>query len=68
MTRAGGLDLPGEVAGRVRSTGMVPGWDIADATGHDYACAAELVQVAYAFAQSAVAQITVGARGCSARR
>jgi uncharacterized protein (TIGR03086 family) len=32
------------------------GWDIAAATGHDYAGETELVQAAYAFAQSAVAQ------------
>jgi uncharacterized protein (TIGR03086 family) len=57
LTRAGGVDLPGEVAGRVAiNEVVVHGWDIAAATGHDYACETELVQAAYAFAQSAVAQ------------
>src|SRR6266853_3140397 len=39
MTRAGGLDLPGEVAGHVAiNEVVVHGWDIAAATRHDYAC------------------------------
>jgi uncharacterized protein (TIGR03086 family) len=57
MTRAGGVDLPGEVAGRVAiNEVVVHGWDIATATRHDYACETELVQAAYAFVRSAVAQ------------
>jgi len=64
MTRAGGLDLPGEVAGHVAiNEVVVHGWDIAAATGHDYACETELVQAAYAFAQSAVAQNPGGSPG-----
>ena len=55
LTRAGGVDLPGEVAGRVAiNEVVVHGWDIAAATRHDYACETELVQAAYAFVQSAV--------------
>ena len=64
MTRAGGVDLPGEVAGSVAiNEVVVHGWDLAAATGHDYAGEAGLVQVAYAFAQSAVAQNPGGTEG-----
>ncbi len=64
LTRAGGVDLPGEVAGHVAiNEVVVHGWDIAAATGHDYACETELVQAAYAFAQSAVAQNPNGSDG-----
>jgi uncharacterized protein (TIGR03086 family) len=64
LTRAGGVDLPGEVAGRVAiSEVVVHGWDIAAATRHDYTCETELVQAAYAFVQSAVAQNPGGSPG-----
>jgi uncharacterized protein (TIGR03086 family) len=64
MTRAGGVDLPGEVAGRVAiNEVVVHGWDIAAATGHDYACETALIQGAYAFVESAVAQNPDGSPG-----
>jgi uncharacterized protein (TIGR03086 family) len=64
MTRAGGVDLPGELAGHVAiNEVVVHGWDIAAATGHDYAPETELVQAAYAFVQSAVAQSPEGSPG-----
>ena len=64
MTIAGGLDMPGEVAGSVAiNEVVVHGWDIAAATGHGYGCETELVQAAYAFAQSAVAQSPDGSPG-----
>jgi uncharacterized protein (TIGR03086 family) len=64
MTRAGGVDLPGEVAGRVAiNEVVVHGWDIATATGHDYACETELVQAAYAFVEPTVAQNPDGSPG-----
>ena len=64
MTRAGGVDLPGEVAGRVAiNEVVVHGWDIATATGHDYACETELIQAAYAFVQPTVAQNPDGSPG-----
>ena len=64
MTRAGGADLPGEVAGRVAMDEVVVhGWDLAVATGHDYACEEEPLQAAYEFAQSAVAQNPDGSPG-----
>lgn len=64
MTRAGGLDMPGEVAGRVATNEVVVhGWDIAAATGQDYSCEADLLEVAYTFVQSAVAQNPDGSPG-----
>ena len=64
MTRVGGVDLPGEAAGRVAiNEVVVHGWDLAAATGHDYAGETELVQAAYAFAQSAVEQNPDGSEG-----
>jgi uncharacterized protein (TIGR03086 family) len=64
MTRAGGLDMPGEVAGMVATNEVVVhGWDIATATGQDYSCEAELIEAAYAFVQSAVAQNPDGSPG-----
>lgn len=39
MTRAGGVDLPGEVAGSVALAEVViHGWDVAVATGQNYDC------------------------------
>jgi uncharacterized protein (TIGR03086 family) len=64
MTRAGGVDLPGEVAAHVAiNEVVVHGWDLAAATGHDYAGETELVQAAYAFAQSTVEQNPDGSEG-----
>ena len=64
LTRAGGVDLPGEVAAQVAiNEVVVHGWDIATATRHDYACETELVEAAYAFVQSAVAQNPAGSPG-----
>lgn len=42
---------------------VVHGWDIAVATGHDYACETEQFQAAYEFAQSAVAENPNGSKG-----
>ena len=68
LTRAGGVDLPGEVAAQVAiNEVVVHGWDIAAATRHDYACETELVQAAYAFVQSAVAQNPGGSPGLFGR-
>lgn len=39
MTRAGGIDLPGEVAGRVALNELVThGWDVAVASGQPFGC------------------------------
>jgi uncharacterized protein (TIGR03086 family) len=64
MTIAGGLDMPGEVAASVAiNEVVVHGWDIAVATGHDYACDDDLIQAAFTFVQSAVAQNPDGTPG-----
>jgi uncharacterized protein (TIGR03086 family) len=64
LTRAGGVDLPGEVAAHVAiNEVVVHGWDIAAATGHDYGCDTELVEAARAFVQGAVAQNPDGSPG-----
>src|SRR4051812_809519 len=44
MTKAGGQDLPGEVAGVIAlNEVLVHGWDIAAASGQPWDCAPELV-------------------------
>src|SRR5438132_12519875 len=49
MTKAGGVDLPGEVAGLVAVDELVVhGWDIARASGQPYDCEAERVEAAAA--------------------
>jgi len=51
MTRAGGVDLPGEVAGAVALDEMVlHGWDLARATGQDETIAAQDVERLWATA------------------
>ncbi|MGH3229787.1 MAG: hypothetical protein ACRDOA_14635 [Streptosporangiaceae bacterium] len=42
---------------------VVHGWDLAAATGHDYACETDLAQAACEFVQSAVAQNPGGSEG-----
>ncbi|MER7466444.1 TIGR03086 family metal-binding protein [Streptomyces sp. NPDC097981] len=50
MTRAGGVDLPGEIAGAVAVDELViHGWDLARATGHEYAPDAAALRAAHAF-------------------
>ncbi|MEU9190915.1 TIGR03086 family metal-binding protein [Streptomyces sp. NPDC048484] len=48
QTRAGGVELPGEVAGLVAADEIVVhGWDLARATGQEYAPDAAALQAAY---------------------
>jgi uncharacterized protein (TIGR03086 family) len=55
LTKAGGLDLPGEVAGVVAlNEVIVHGWDIAVASGQRYSCEPHLVEAALGFVRSAV--------------
>jgi uncharacterized protein (TIGR03086 family) len=50
MTRAGGIDLPGEVAGVIALDEMViHGWDVARASGQPYDCDERLLEVVYDF-------------------
>ncbi|MFD7631245.1 TIGR03086 family metal-binding protein [Streptomyces sp. NPDC059851] len=50
MTRAGGVDLPGDVAGAVAVDELViHGWDLARAIGHEYVPDAAALRAAHAF-------------------
>jgi uncharacterized protein (TIGR03086 family) len=63
-TRAGGQDLPAEIAGKVAiNEVVVHGWDIAAATGRDYSCEPALLQAAYEFVQQTVAENPDGSPG-----
>ncbi|MFF7605098.1 TIGR03086 family metal-binding protein [Streptomyces parvulus] len=54
MTRAGGIDLPGEVAGAVVADELViHGWDLARATGQDYDPDPAALQAAYGLLSAA---------------
>ncbi|OXY99711.1 TIGR03086 family metal-binding protein [Streptomyces diastatochromogenes] len=57
MTRAGGVDLPGAVAGAVVADELViHGWDLARATGHPYAPDPEALTSAHGFLLAATAE------------
>ena len=63
MTQAGGIELPGEVAGLVALDELViHGWDVARASGQAYDCEAPLLEVVHGF----VAQFS--GRGQEAQR
>ena len=50
MARAGGIDMPGEIAGVVAlEEVVVHGWDLARATGHDFAAAPEELEAVIGF-------------------
>lgn len=50
MTRAGGVDMPGEVAGLVAlDEVVVHGWDVARASGQPFACDPELLDAVHGF-------------------
>jgi uncharacterized protein (TIGR03086 family) len=50
MTKAGGVDLPGEVAGLVAlDEVVVHGWDVARATGQAYDCDTPSLEAVHAF-------------------
>ncbi|MGW1770226.1 TIGR03086 family metal-binding protein [Streptomyces sp. NPDC002104] len=55
MTRAGGVDLPGEIAGLVAVNELVVhGWDLARATGQEYAPDPAALHASYAFLRATV--------------
>ncbi|MEU0964085.1 TIGR03086 family metal-binding protein [Streptomyces sp. NPDC005917] len=54
MTRAGGIDLPGEVAAAVAADELViHGWDLARATGQEYTPDPAALEAAYGFLRAA---------------
>jgi uncharacterized protein (TIGR03086 family) len=64
MTQAGGLDLPGEVAGVIAlDEVVVHGWDIAVASGQSFSCEPELLEAVYGFVQPTAAQNPEGTPG-----
>jgi uncharacterized protein (TIGR03086 family) len=64
MTQAGGVDLPGDVAGVVAlDEVVVHGWDIAAASGQHFSCDPQLLQATYEFVRSTVAQSPQGSPG-----
>lgn len=57
MTRAGGVDLPGEVAGAVVADELViHGWDLARATGQEYTPDPAALSAAHGFLAAAAAR------------
>ncbi|MEE2034725.1 TIGR03086 family metal-binding protein [Rhodococcus chondri] len=57
MTRAGGVDLPGNIAGLVALDELVVhGWDLATATGRPYTCDSAELAACTAFAESITAE------------
>ena len=64
MTAAGGVDLPGEVAGLVAlDEVVVHGWDVARATGQDLAVDDQLLEGALGFVRQAVDEHPAGSPG-----
>lgn len=62
--RAGGIDMPGDVAGLVAlDEVIVHGWDIAAASGQNFTCPTELLEAAYGFLQVSVAENPQGTSG-----
>jgi uncharacterized protein (TIGR03086 family) len=64
MTKAGGIDMPAEVAASVATNEIiVHGWDLAAGTGQDYTADPELVEVATAFVEPTARQNPDGVPG-----
>jgi uncharacterized protein (TIGR03086 family) len=63
-TEAGGNDIPAEMAGVIAlDEVIVHSWDIAVSSGQPYSCDLDLIQAAYRFVESAVAQNPNGSPG-----
>jgi uncharacterized protein (TIGR03086 family) len=64
MTRAGGVDMPGEVAGRVATNEvLVHGWDLAAAIRHDYSVDTAVIEAALEFVEPTARQNPDGVPG-----
>jgi uncharacterized protein (TIGR03086 family) len=64
MTHAGGLDLPGELAGVIAlNEVIVHGWDVAVASGQPFGADAQLVEAAYGFVEPTASQNPEGVPG-----
>jgi uncharacterized protein (TIGR03086 family) len=64
MTKAGGIDMPAEVAASVATNEViVHGWDLAAGTGQSYVADPELVEVATAFVEPTARQNPGGVPG-----
>ena len=64
MTRAGGIDLPAEVAGLVAlDEVVVHGWDIAVASGQRFTCEPHLLEAAHGCVQAGVGENPQGTPG-----
>jgi uncharacterized protein (TIGR03086 family) len=64
MTRAGGVDMPADVAANVATNEVVVhGWDLAVATGHAYAADPALVEAAREFVEPTMSQSPDGVPG-----
>jgi uncharacterized protein (TIGR03086 family) len=64
MTQAGGVDLPGEVAGLVALDEVViHGWDLAVASGQPFECDPAALEAVHAFLQESVAEAPQGTPG-----
>jgi uncharacterized protein (TIGR03086 family) len=64
MTRAGGVDMPGEVAGRVATNEvLVHGWDLAAAIRHEYSVDTAVIEAALEFVEPTASQNPDGVPG-----
>jgi uncharacterized protein (TIGR03086 family) len=63
-TKAGGIDMPAEVAASVATNELiVHGWDLAAGTGQEYTADPELIEVATAFVEPTARQNPEGVPG-----
>ncbi len=63
MTRAGGIDMPGEIAGMVAlEEVLVHGWDLARATGQPFTAADEHLEIVVGFFASVATEESPGRR------
>jgi uncharacterized protein (TIGR03086 family) len=64
MTEAGGVHMPGEVAGLVTlDEVVVHGWDVAVSSGQSFTCHPDLLEATYGFVRQSVAENPDGTPG-----